>query len=115
VSLKHQNSLLISDKSWHRTRNIHLQEVKKGFLHLSILYLLVHGGFMNSISMKKKLISLSLSLITVMVLTTGCASSAGSDRSVAQEQKNDVVKISDGTQGPHKFHSKRFEQNNSRY
>jgi hypothetical protein len=53
-----------------------------------------------------------LCLITVFVLAS-CSSSPY--REIAQEQKSDVAKITDGGQAPHQFHSKRFEQYNSRY
>ncbi|MBC7429045.1 MAG: hypothetical protein H7336_10565 [Bacteriovorax sp.] len=69
---------------------------------------------MKLISIKKGLLSLSLCLLIALSVTS-CASSQGSSRGIAQEQKNDVAKITDGEQAPNKFHSKRFEPYNSLY
>ncbi|MBC7713732.1 MAG: hypothetical protein H7177_10355 [Rhizobacter sp.] len=67
---------------------------------------------MKLISIKKGLLSLTLCLL-VAASVTSCAQSPS--RNIAEYQKNDVAKVSDGEQAPHKFHSKRFEQYNSLY
>ena len=67
---------------------------------------------MNSITIRKSFLNLSLCLITAFALAS-CASS--NSRDVAAEHKDDVSKIQDGGQAPVKFHSKRFENYNEKY
>lgn len=63
----------------------------------------------------KSLAHLSVCLIAALTLAS-CSST--NSREIAQEKatddvyKNDVKKIEDGNQAPHKFHSKRFEPYN---
>lgn len=68
---------------------------------------------MNSSIIKKSLTNLSVSLIAAVILAS-CSSTNTREIAQATENdkinKNDVSKIEDGNQAPHKFHSKRFEK-----
>lgn len=68
---------------------------------------------MNSSTIKKSLTNLSVGLVTAILLAS-CSSTNTREVAQAKESdqisKNDVEKIEDGNQAPHKFHSKRFEK-----
>ncbi|MEA9358626.1 hypothetical protein SHI21_20480 [Bacteriovorax sp. PP10] len=68
---------------------------------------------MNSSIIKKSLTNLSVCLVTAFLLAS-CSSTNTREIAQATENdkinKNDVSKIEDGDQAPHKFHSKRFEK-----
>lgn len=70
---------------------------------------------MNSRIVKKYLINLTLSLITLITLIS-CASTNSREiagqKSVDPIVKNDGSKTEDGGKAPHRFHSKRFEEFN---
>lgn len=61
--------------------------------------------------MKKSVITLSLSLITVLSLA-GCSSSPSRGLADEKEHQDGISKIQDNEYAPHKFHDKRFERNN---
>lgn len=69
----------------------------------------------KGLNLKKSLTNLSVCLIAALTLAS-CSST--NSREIAQEKanddvyKNDVSKIEEGNQAPHKFHSKRFEKYN---
>ncbi len=67
---------------------------------------------MNSILSKRGLLNLTLCLFIAGLLAS-CSSSPS--RAIAEEQKSDVAKITDGEKAPHKFHSKRFEHYNENF
>ncbi len=66
---------------------------------------------MSFITLKKSLVTLSISLITVLSLA-GCSSSPSRDVAQDKEHQDAVSKIRDNEYAPHKFHDKRFERNN---
>lgn len=73
---------------------------------------------MNSINLGKRIVGLSLSMITALIVTS--CSSTSNYREVAQEPsqvelKDDITKIQDSKYPPHRFHSKRFEAYNEKY